>query len=54
MDVLNLEKLGDGVDRIIAQINHHTEKGLGVHGSEFRTQVSSQRQVSRSSAGGRE
>lgn len=32
MDVLSLEKLGDGVDRIIAQINHHTEKGLGVPG----------------------
>ena len=45
MDVLSLEKLGDGVDRIIAQINHHTEKGLGALGQNSRSQVSSQRQA---------
>lgn len=45
MDVLSLEKLGDGVDRIIAQTNHHTEKGLGALGQNSRSQVSSQRQA---------
>ena len=45
MDVLSLEKLEDGVDRIIAQANHHTEKGLGALGQNSRSQVSSQRQA---------
>lgn len=47
MDVLSLEKLGDGVDRIIAQTNHHTEKGLGALGQNSEARFLARGRLSR-------